>query len=77
MTYQPFAALSSPVGSKLLHLSPGLTPPEPPPPGVPPVPSAPACSSTGGAPEPLPQPKSHDMLLRTHNDNNNNLRAPS
>lgn len=58
------AALSSPVGSKLLHLSLGLSPP------VPPEPAAGGGGGGGGngtsglAPPPCPlfRPKSHDMF---------------
>lgn len=58
-----FAALSNPVGSKLLHLSLGLSPPPlPPDPPDPPSGAKGVPSSGGGDCEPLPHPKSQDMV---------------
>lgn len=57
-----FAARSSPVGSKLLHLSLGFSPNDLS--EDPPSPPGDSASSVGGLLDPLPQPKSHDMITQ-------------
>ena len=63
-----FAARSSPVGSKLLHLSLGFSPNDLS--EDPPSPSGVSASSVGGLVDPLPQPKSHDMITQMDSSSN-------